>query len=140
MLYHVAERKTAAMEMRRVTNGQQHMRSLRALVEAAVSAATPGWQMRNPSTHAFSLENGEAQLRGAFGRVECVRPSAVAPVALTDASIAADYVASVGDHYQPETSRPWREIVEHVRATVQCEIDATGAFIVRGETGAFICA
>jgi SAM-dependent methyltransferase len=129
MLYHVGDRKTASTEMRRVlspdgrcvvvTNGKEHMRALRTLIESAVGAATPGWEMRNPSTHAFSLENGEAQLRTAFERVECVRPSGVAPMVLTDATIAADYVASVGDHYQPETSRPWHEVVEYVRAAVQ---------------------
>jgi SAM-dependent methyltransferase len=109
MLYHVADRQAAVSEMRRVlraggrcvvvTNGQEHMRSLRALVESAVRVATPGWEMRNPSTHAFSLENGEAQLRTAFQHVATIRPREPAPVVLTDAAIAADYVASVGDHY-----------------------------------------
>ena len=42
-----------------VTNGADHMRSLRSLVETAVRVSTPGWEMRNPSTHVFSLENGE---------------------------------------------------------------------------------
>lgn len=149
MLYHVDDRKTAATELRRVlatdgrcvvvTNGAEHMRALRRLVEAAVRVVTPGWAMRNPSTHAFSLENGEDQLRVAFDYVECVRPVDVAPVVLTDAAIAADYVASVGDHYQRQTTRPWHEIIEHVRTAVQREIDASGAFVVRGESGAFIC-
>lgn len=66
MLYHVADRESAVSEMRRVvrpggrcvvvTNGGEHMGSLRSLVEPAVRVATPGWEMRNPSTHAFSLE------------------------------------------------------------------------------------
>jgi SAM-dependent methyltransferase len=149
MLYHVADREAVAAEMRRVlraagrcvvvTNGSDHMRSLRTLVESAVQVATPTWVWRNPSTHAFSLENGEEQLRTAFQHVTLIRPGAVAPVVLTDASIAADYVASVGDHYQPQTTRPWREIVEDVRRSVQHEIDASGAFVVRGDSGAFIC-
>lgn len=149
MLYHVDDRKTAATELRRVlaadgrcvvvTNGAEHMRALRRLVESAVRAETPGWEMRNPSTHAFSLENGEEQLRLAFDRVELVRPVDVAPVVLTDAAIAADYIASVGDHYRAETTRPWRQIVEHVRTSVQHEIDTVGAFVVRGESGVFIC-
>ncbi len=60
--------KSSAKELRRVlstggrcvvvTNGRGHMHALRALGEAAVRAATPNWEMRNPSTHAFSLENG----------------------------------------------------------------------------------
>jgi SAM-dependent methyltransferase len=149
MLYHVAEREAASSEMRRVlrsggrcvvvTNGKDHMRSLRSLVESAVRVATPDWEMRNPSTHEFSLENGEEQLGGAFQHVTCIRPRDVAPVLLTDASIAADYVASVGDLYQPQTTRPWLEIVADVRESVQREIDASGVFVVRGESGAFVC-
>lgn len=148
MLYHVSDREAAASEMKRVlrtggrcvvvTNGRDHMKSLRSLVETAVRVATPGWEMRNPSTHAFSLENGEAQLRPAFGHVSCVSADA-APVVLTDASIAADYVASIEDHYQPETTRPWPEITEAVRQAVQREIERSGRFVVRGQTGAFIC-
>ncbi len=79
MLYHVADRAAAALEMRRVTrpggrcvvvtNGVEHMRSLRSLVESAVRAATPGWDMRDPSTRTFSLDNGEDQLRSAFTEV-----------------------------------------------------------------------
>lgn len=149
MLYHVADRATAAKDLRRVlatngrcvvvTNGAEHMRALRRLVETAVRDATPGWEMRNPSTHVFSLENGAAQLRTAFDNVECVRPIGVGPVVLTDAAIAADYVASVADHYQAETTRPWHEVVEHVRSAVEHEINSGGAFIVRGESGALIC-
>ena len=149
MLYHVDDRQAATAELRRVlrpggrcvvvTNGRDHMKALRTLIETAVRTATPGWEMRNPSTHAFSLENGEAQLRTAFLHVTSTRPHDVAPVRLTDPSIAADYVASVGDHYQPQTSRPWSEVVEDVRTAVQREIDATGTFVVQGESGAFTC-
>lgn len=149
MLYHVDNRVAAASEMRRVlrsggrcvvvTNGKGHMESLRARVESAVQATTPKWEMRNPSTHAFSLDNGEEQLRTAFERVTCIRPRDVAPVALTDASVAADYVESVRDHYQSETKRPWDEVVEDVRRAVQSEIDASDAFVIQGETGAFVC-
>ncbi|HYN34492.1 MAG TPA: class I SAM-dependent methyltransferase [Ilumatobacteraceae bacterium] len=149
MLYHVADRAAAALEMRRVTraggrcvvvtNGADHMRSLRSLVESAVRMATPGWEMRNPSNHEFSLDNGEDQLRSAFTEVACVRATATAPVVLTDASVAADYVASVEDHYQPETTRPWSEVVDDVRGSVQRQIDANGSFVVRGHSGAFIC-
>jgi SAM-dependent methyltransferase len=149
MLYHVADRPMAVRELRRVlsaegkcvvvTSGRAHARALRVLVEVAVAVATPGWEMRTPSTHAFTLENGAQQLRGAFQHVECVRPSGVAPVVITDASIAADYVASVRDHYEPETVRPWGEVVEDVRGAVQREIDTSGAFTVHGDTGAFVC-
>lgn len=149
VLHEVEDRATAVREMRRVlvpdgrcvvvTNGRGHMRALQDLVERAVRVATPGWEMRNPSTHVFSLQNGEDQLRAAFEHVACVRPIGVGPVLLTDASIAADYVASVSDHYQSQTSRPWSEVVADVRAAVQREIDAHRVFVVRGESGAFVC-
>jgi SAM-dependent methyltransferase len=150
MLYHVVDRRGAVAEMRRVlkaggscvvvTNGRSHVRALHDIVENAVRVATPDWQMRSPPTEAFSLENGEAQLRVAFERVDCVRPQGVTPVRLTDAAIAADYVASIADHHEHETGRPWHEVVEAVRNTVQREIDAKGAFDVSSDIGAFICA
>ncbi len=149
MLYHVPDRESAARELRRaltaggvciaVTNGAQHLRSLRDLVEHAARQDTPGWEMRSPSTHAFSLENGASQLRVAFESVTCVRPGRVAPVILRDAAVAADYVASVADHYQDEVARPWPDIVADVRGAVQKVIDEKGAFAVSGDTGAFVC-
>ncbi len=149
MLYHVDDRERAAAELRRVTapggrcivvtNGSGHLRSLRALLETAVRRTTPDWEMRSPSTHVFSLDNGADLLRRAFEEVNVVRPGDGVTVALTDASIAADYVASTADHYEPETTRPWSEIVDEVRTEIQREIDTNGSFTVSGDTGAFIC-
>ena len=149
MLYHVPDRRTAALELRRVlkpggvcavvTNGRRHLGSLRALVETAVRRCTPGWEMRNPSTHTFSLDNGAAQLRVAFSSVTCRRPERLAPVHLRDANVAAEYVASVADHYQHEVARPWEEVVDDVRHAVQDVIDAEGAFTVSADCGAFVC-
>jgi SAM-dependent methyltransferase len=149
MLYHVRDREAAAHEMRRVlrpdgacvavTNGTQHMRSLRELVEAAANQGSSGWEMRNPSTHAFSLENGGSQLAAAFSSVTCVRPPGAAAVTITDARVATDHVASVADHYEDEIARPWSEVVEDVRRAVQDVIDAEGAFTVSGDVGAFVC-
>jgi SAM-dependent methyltransferase len=149
MLYHVPDRPAAAQELRRVlsrggrclvvTNGRDHLRGLLTLIEAAVRVATPGWEMRNPSTHVFSLENGEQQLRRSFDHVSCLRPPVKAPVVLTDAAVAAGYVASLADHYQAETTRPWHEVAEDVGEAVQREIDQNGVFVDSGVTGILLC-
>jgi hypothetical protein len=72
-----------------VTNGAQHLRSLRDLIERAVWASTPGWRMRAPTGAAFTAENGAAQLGAAFHEVTCIRPSQVSPVVIEDAVVAA---------------------------------------------------
>jgi hypothetical protein len=95
--------------------------------------------MRSPSTHVFSLDNGADVLNTAFDDVQAVRPQAEPAVSITDATIAADYVASTADHYEDATNRPWSEVVEEVRVAVRHEIDTHGSFTVSGDTGAFIC-
>jgi SAM-dependent methyltransferase len=149
MLYHVPDRTAAAHEMRRVlraggvavavTNGRGHMRTLRDLVEAAARHGSPGWEMESSSTRTFSLENGRAPLVGAFEDVTVVRAAEAATVAVDDAGMAADYIASVADHYQDEVGRPWAEVVDDVRRAVQAVIDAEGVFTVSADTGAFVC-
>ena len=148
MLYHVPSREAAIRELRRVvapggaciavTNGSRHTRSLRDLVERAVREETPGWQMR-PATHAFTAENAAAQLGAAFQAVTCVRPVRTSPVIIRDAAVAAGYVASLADHHQDETSRPWADVAEDVRRAVQAVIDDKGAFTTSGDLAAFIC-
>jgi SAM-dependent methyltransferase len=148
MLYHVPGRETAIRELRRVvaaggtciavTNGTRHTRSLRDLIEGAVREETPGWQLR-PATHAFTAENAAAQLGAAFETVACVRPAATPPVTIRDAAVAADYVASLADHHQDGTTRPWHDVTEDVRQHVQAVIDDQGAFTTSGDLAAFIC-
>jgi SAM-dependent methyltransferase len=145
----VPDRSAAVRELRRalapggtcvaVTNGAQHLRALRDLIERAVRVGTPGWRMRAPTGETFRVENAAAQLGAAFGEVTCVRPSRARPVVITDASVAADYVASLASHYQPEVARPWREVTEDVREQVQAVIDSEGEFRTAGDIAAFVC-
>lgn len=149
MLYHVRDRSTAVRELRRtlagtgvcvaVTNGRAHLTSLRSLIETAMQDSAPGWQMLDPATEEFSLENGAAQLKVAFGSVSCVRPTNAGQVVISDAWIAADYVASVADLYQGQVGRQWSDVVADVRREVQRVIDRDGAFITAGDVGAFVC-
>jgi ubiquinone/menaquinone biosynthesis C-methylase UbiE len=148
MLYHVPSRETAIRELRRVvaaggiwiavTYGSRHTRSLRDLVERAVREETPGSQMR-PATHAFTAENAAAQLGVAFETVTRARPASTPPVVIRDAAVAADYVASLADHYRDETARPWDDVAEDVRRHVQTVIDDERAFTTSGDLAAVIC-
>ena len=145
----VPDRGTAIRELRRVlvrggtcvavTNGAQHLRSLRDLIEAAVGIETPGWRMGAPTGSAFTLENAAAQLGAVFPEVTCVRPARTGSVIIQDAAVAADYVSSLADHYQPQVTRPWRDVAEDVRGQVQAVIGAEGEFRTAGDLAAFVC-
>lgn len=149
MLDLVTDRRTAARELHRVlasggtcvavTNGARHLRSLRALIEQAARVNTPGWRILAPTGGTFTVDNAAAQLGVAFRQVTCVRPSGAGPVVITDASVAADYVASLADHYEPQVARPWGEVVEDVREQVQAIIDSEGEFRTAGDVAAFVC-
>jgi SAM-dependent methyltransferase len=145
----VPGRRTAISEFRRVlrpggtcvavTNGAQHLRSLRELVERAVGASTPGWRMRSPAGSAFTAENGAAQLDAAFHEVTCVRPAQAGRVFIEDATVASGYVNSLASHYQPQVARPWREVAADVQEQVQAAIDADGKYRTARDVVAFVC-
>lgn len=147
MLYHVADRRAAARELRRVlapggrcvvvANGAGHLGSLRALVEAAVDQ--PGWKWADRLAAAFSLENGGDQLADAFDQVACVRPANPGRAVVTDAEVIAGYVASVADHYGQDLPRGWDRVVDAVRSEASRVIEACGSFVVEGDVGAFVC-
>jgi SAM-dependent methyltransferase len=149
MLYHVPDRQQAAAEMRRVlvpggtclvvTNGGSHIASLRRIVESVVQVSTPGWRMIDWATQAFSLDHGLPVLRTAFEQVECLRPPVRSHVVITDATVVADYVASVADAYEGQVAVPWVEVVEGTRRAVQDLIDREGAVTTAGDTGVFVC-
>ena len=149
MLYHVADRAQAIRELRRVltprgilvavTNGGRHGQPLRTLIERAATGGTGGWRLPAAAADAFSAENAAAQLEAVFGLVTCVRPGVAPPVLITDASVAADYVASMAASYAGQAPRPWRDIVEGVRRAVQEVIDAEGVFRISGDPAAFVC-
>jgi SAM-dependent methyltransferase len=145
----VPDRRTAICELRRVlapggtcvavATGAQHLRSLRALIEQAVRVSTPGWQMHPPTGSAFTAHNGAAQLGMAFHEVTCIRASAARAVVIEDATVAADYVTSLADHYQAQVARPWNEVSSHVEQQVQAAIDTNGQFRTAGDVAAFVC-
>ena len=145
----VPDRSTAIRELSRVlvpggtcvavTTGPQHLRSLRDLIERAVRPGTPDWSMGAPTGSAFTLGNAVAQLGVAFPEVACARPPRAGPVIITEAAVAADYVSSLADYYQPQVTRPWPDIAEDVRGQVQAVIDAEGEFRTAGDLAAFVC-
>jgi SAM-dependent methyltransferase len=149
MLDLVPDRRTAARELRRVlapggtcvavTNGARHLRSLRALIERAAWVNRSGWQIPAPTRGTFTVDNAAAQLGVAFQEVTCVRPSGAGPVVIKDASVAADYVASLADHYQAQITRPWSEVAEDVCEQVQAVIDTESEFRTAGDVAAFVC-
>lgn len=149
MLYHVADRRAAAREFRRVlarggrcvavANGAEHLGSLRAVVQDAAAPFQPEWRWTDRLGEAFSLENGAEQLSVAFDDVQCVRPSEHGRAVVTDPEVIADYVASVGDIYGRELIRSWDRLVEDVRTRVTEVIDRDGVFVVEGDVGAFVC-
>jgi len=112
MLYHVDDREQATAELHRVTA---------------------------PGGRCVVVTNGADVSSAAFDDVQVIRPQAGPTASITDASIAADYVATTTDNYADETSRPWSDVVDEVRTAVHHEIDTIGSFALTGDTGAFIC-
>jgi SAM-dependent methyltransferase len=149
MLYEVSDVESALLEVRRVlkpggallavTNGANHARSLRALIEESVRESTPGWMMHDPASRQFSLENGASQLAAVFDSISCTRPSRSLRVVLKDANVVANFVASVGDRYESEIRVPWTTIVDEVRRKVRRIIGEKGSFMTSADVGVFIC-
>ena len=126
MLYHVDDRQTAFAEIRRLlrpngalfatTNGIDHLREIKELMR---ELGVP-----DDLSAAFTLENGEEQLRGAFDHIE--RDEHVDSLRVTDAEALLRYLSSL-------TPR-----ADEMRARIERRIASDGAFHVRKSTGSFI--
>ena len=122
MLYHVDDRPRALVEIRRVlkrngalfatTNGIDHMREIHELIRASRDVAA-----------AFTLENGEEQLRTAFHDIE--RDEYIDSLRVTDADALIRYIASISPR------------AEDVRSLIERRIADDGAFYVTKSTGSF---
>jgi SAM-dependent methyltransferase len=150
MLYHVENRRAAIREFRRVlvdggvcvtvTNGAVHTESIWRLVERAVHRSDPDWQVNDSHIRlAFSLENGAAQMATAFDEVRILRPPTRSRAMVRDPDVVADYVASVGDHYEGGTSCRWSDVVDEVRSAAAAAIETEGVFTTNGDVGALVC-
>jgi hypothetical protein len=85
------------------------------------------------------LENGAEQLSGAFDDVRYLRPTTPGRAVVTDADVAAEYVASVADLHGPQAPLAWDRVVEAVREDVHRHIAAHGTFVIEGDVGALVC-
>jgi SAM-dependent methyltransferase len=135
MLYHVGERQEGLAEIRRVlhpdgtlfatTNGIDHLREIKELM---LDLQLEAHDVSAP----FTLENGEAQLRGAFASVE--RDEYVDSLRVTDPEVLLRYIASVSSRAA--------EVIEtradEVRSAIERRIASAGAFHVMKSTGSFI--
>ncbi len=84
MLYHVAYRRAAAREFRRVlarggrcvavANGAGHLGSLRSVVQDAAAPFQPEWRWTDRLGEPFALKNGAEQLFVAFDDVQVCPP------------------------------------------------------------------
>ncbi|HUQ39884.1 MAG TPA: class I SAM-dependent methyltransferase [Acidimicrobiales bacterium] len=144
MLYHVPDIGLAATELRRVlrdgarcvavTNGQGNLREVRDLIESSIGNA---WTMQRSSDR-FSLENGADQLAVAFDdivRVDCPPGHVV----VRDAEALAGYVASIGDLFESQVTKPWTEVVEDLRSEAAHRIGRDGEMRLSTSVGAFVC-
>jgi SAM-dependent methyltransferase len=135
MLYHVAERERGIAELRRVlhgdgflfaaTNGIEHLHELKELMRRFAIDA-------HDVSASFTLENGEAQLRSAFDRIE--HDEYADTLRITDPAALLGYIASVSERAAEITQRRAAEM----RAVVEERIAHDGAFLVRKSTGAFL--
>lgn len=130
VLYHVNDRERAFVEIRRVldgggflfaaTNGAEHLREIKELMREF------GIEGGDVSS-AFTLENGEAQLRRVFRDVQ--RIDYPDSLRVDDAGLLLDYIASFSERARAMVAAREREM--------RARITRDGAFYVCKSTGAF---
>jgi ubiquinone/menaquinone biosynthesis C-methylase UbiE len=137
MLYHVEDRPRAFAEISRVlkpggtlfaaTNGDGHVREMDALVNAFLGDASPV-----KDGLAFTLENGENQLRPFFSSIAMYEGRST--LRITEAGSVVGYVLSFDGAKQAIVG----DRIDHLRQRVQDEIRSAGAFVVRTHSGTFV--
>jgi SAM-dependent methyltransferase len=137
MLYHVPDRPRAFAEIRRVlkpggtlfaaTNGDAHVGEIDALVDEYLGEASPV-----TGGLAFSLENGMGQLAPFFDGIAVYEKRS--SLRITDPEAVVRYVLS----FDAAKERIVGNRLEELRARVQHEIQAAGAFVVHTHSGLFI--
>ena len=138
MLYHVKDRPGVLAEISRVTkpegrlyaatNGRAHLLEIRELIER-FQINSSIWTHHN----AFSLENGEEQLRGFFERVSCVRFDD--SLALTEVEPIIAYIQS---GLSPEELAANAEGLQDIQVFIGRQLNEDGVIRIRKETGMFI--
>ncbi len=138
MLYHVEDRPGVLREICRVmkpeghlyaaTNGREHLREIRELIEG-FDLQSSIWAHHN----AFSLENGEAQLRGSFDRVSCVRFDDSLEV--TEVKPIMAYIQS---GFSSEELAANAKGLQAIQVFIGRQLNEEGVMRIRKETGMFI--
>ncbi len=138
MLYHVEDRPGVLAEINRVTkpegrlyaatNGRAHLLEIRELIER-FQLNSSIWTHHN----AFSLENGEEQLRGLFERVSCVRFDDSLVVTEVEPIIA--YIQS---GFTAEELTANAEGLRAITEFIGRQIKEEGGIRIRKETGMFV--
>ncbi|MBX3012473.1 MAG: methyltransferase domain-containing protein [Caldilineaceae bacterium] len=141
MLYHVSDLPQALREIQRVlkpggwlyaaTNGQDHMRELRALIQG-FDPTSNTLAFAAPPERLFSLENGAAQLAPWFPSLE--RRDYIDGLAVTDVNALVDYVfsmSSFGNFRDSATAR--QAFTAYAESQMQ-----EGVFLIGKVTGLFI--
>ena len=138
MLYHVEDRPGVLREICRVmkpegrlyaaTNGREHLREIRELIEG-FDLDSSIWAHHN----AFSLENGEAQLRGSFDRVSCVKFDDSLEV--TEVKPIMAYIQS---GFSSEELAANAKGLQAIQEFIGRQLNEEGVMRIRKETGMFI--